>query len=139
MVEPTYAKVLRDGGCKVLHSWGHDLRGAVEWIEPEDPGFPEMRHYREWHMVPGKGLLQIDKMEQEWVIAQAFPGLWGEIVKAATRELDEAAKANSFLQAGEFERSVASFYATLLADQEPLGKEFERVLHENLWNLYSRS
>ncbi len=39
----------------------------------------------------------------------------------------------------DFEAAVAAFYSTLLANQEPLGKEFERVLHENLWNLYVRS
>jgi hypothetical protein len=38
-----------------------------------------------------------------------------------------------------FEESVASFYSSLLSKQEPLGKEFERVLHNNLWNLYVRS
>lgn len=34
-----------------------------------------------------------------------------------------------------FEESVASFYAKLLSKQEPLGKEFEQVLHDNLWDL----
>lgn len=27
-------------------------------------------------------------------------------------------------------------YAQLAADQEPLGHDFEKVLHENRWNLY---
>lgn len=35
-----------------------------------------------------------------------------------------------------FESSVANFYSTLLSAQEPLGAEFERVLHDNLWDLY---
>lgn len=35
-----------------------------------------------------------------------------------------------------FEEEVGSFFAHLLASQEPLGAEFERVLHENLWDLY---
>lgn len=26
----------------------------------------------------------------------------------------------------------------LIASQEPLGKEFEKVLHDNLWALYAR-
>jgi hypothetical protein len=39
----------------------------------------------------------------------------------------------------DFEAAVTDFYAKLLANQEPLGKEFERVLHENLWDLYVRS
>src|SRR5262249_48208970 len=34
--------------------------------------------------------------------------------------------------------ALATFYAELLAKQERLGTEFERILFENLWNLYSR-
>jgi hypothetical protein len=29
--------------------------------------------------------------------------------------------------------------ATLLAKQQPLGKDFEKVLYDNLWSLYVRS
>jgi hypothetical protein len=36
----------------------------------------------------------------------------------------------------DFEDSVATFYATLLGQQESLGAEFERILHDNLWELY---
>jgi hypothetical protein len=39
----------------------------------------------------------------------------------------------------DFEGTVATFYATLLAKQQPLGKEFEKVLYDNLWDLYVRS
>ncbi|MEQ6343009.1 MAG: hypothetical protein M3A44_15520 [Gammaproteobacteria bacterium] len=46
---------------------------------------------------------------------------------------------------GEFDRessqlevSVSLFYAKLLAHQEPLGKEFEEALYDNLWDLYAR-
>lgn len=35
-----------------------------------------------------------------------------------------------------FEQEVSNFYARLLANQERLGAEFEKVLHENIWNLY---
>ena len=42
-------------------------------------------------------------------------------------------------QVADFEEAIADFYSTLLANQEPLGKEFEQVLHENLWDLYVRS
>lgn len=35
-----------------------------------------------------------------------------------------------------FEQAVGNFYARLLASQEPLGAEFERVLYDNLWDLY---
>lgn len=38
----------------------------------------------------------------------------------------------------DFERTVRLFYSNLLAGQEPLGEEFEKVLHENLWELYVR-
>ena len=34
------------------------------------------------------------------------------------------------------ERAVTDFYAKLLNNQEPLGAEFEVVLHQNLWDLY---
>ncbi len=36
----------------------------------------------------------------------------------------------------EFVGNVSKFYATLAEGQEPLGKEFEKVLHDNLWDLY---
>jgi hypothetical protein len=39
----------------------------------------------------------------------------------------------------EFEGAIARFYSKLLTDQEPLGREFEQVLHANLWDLYVRS
>lgn len=35
-----------------------------------------------------------------------------------------------------FEQKVGSFYGRLLASQEPLGVEFEKVLFDNLWDLY---
>jgi hypothetical protein len=35
-----------------------------------------------------------------------------------------------------FEQKVGNFYGRLLASQEPLGPEFEKVLYENLWDLY---
>lgn len=35
-----------------------------------------------------------------------------------------------------FEQAVVNFYANLLAVQEPLGAEFEKVLYDNLWDLY---
>ncbi len=35
-----------------------------------------------------------------------------------------------------FEQSVGDFYARLLGSQEPLGAEFEKVLYENIWDLY---
>lgn len=33
---------------------------------------------------------------------------------------------------------LRGFYAHLVRHQEPLGLEFERVLGENLWDLYAR-
>jgi hypothetical protein len=36
----------------------------------------------------------------------------------------------------DFEGSMTNFYASLLARQEALGADFERVLYENLWDLY---
>jgi hypothetical protein len=50
---------------------------------------------------------------------------------------------NLFVSAGtsqtDFEGAVAAFYSMLLAKQEPLGREFEQVLYDNLWELYVRS
>jgi hypothetical protein len=37
-----------------------------------------------------------------------------------------------------FMGNISNFYAKLVASQEPLGAEFSRVLHENLWDLYER-
>ena len=34
-----------------------------------------------------------------------------------------------------FEENVASFYTQFLGVQEPLGKEFEEILYNNLWDL----
>jgi hypothetical protein len=39
----------------------------------------------------------------------------------------------------DFEGAITAFYATLLAKQQPLGQEFEKVLYDNLWDLYERS
>lgn len=36
----------------------------------------------------------------------------------------------------QFERSVGNFYARLVSAQEPLGEIFEKVLYDNLWELY---
>ena len=36
----------------------------------------------------------------------------------------------------QFEAAISDFYATLIASQELLGIEFEKVLYENLWDLY---
>jgi hypothetical protein len=33
-------------------------------------------------------------------------------------------------------QEIHSFYSKLLKNQEPLGKEFEKVIYENLWDLY---
>lgn len=39
----------------------------------------------------------------------------------------------------DFDEAVTSFYAEFLAAQEPLGKEFEEVLYDNLWDLIVRT
>lgn len=35
-----------------------------------------------------------------------------------------------------FEHAVGNFYSRLLARQEPLGAVFEKILYDNLWDLY---
>jgi hypothetical protein len=37
------------------------------------------------------------------------------------------------------ERDIALFFQELLAQQEPLGEEFARVLDDNFWSLIIRS
>ena len=37
-----------------------------------------------------------------------------------------------------FVENISNFYGKLVARQEPLGIEFSRILHENLWDLYER-
>lgn len=37
----------------------------------------------------------------------------------------------------DFEQEIARFYDRLLANQTPLGAEFEAVLAQNLWDLYA--
>ena len=39
----------------------------------------------------------------------------------------------------DLDRELAEFYTDLLAKQEPLGKEFEDVLFDNLEDLYERN
>lgn len=39
----------------------------------------------------------------------------------------------------DFELSVSNFYNDLLVEQETLGYEFEKVLYDNLWNLYVKT
>ena len=34
---------------------------------------------------------------------------------------------------------IVEFFAELALKQEPLGKEFEQVLHDNLWDLLVRT
>jgi len=41
-----------------------------------------------------------------------------------------------FLIQYSFEILIGKFYACLLASQEPLGSDFEEILHKNLWDLY---
>lgn len=65
----------------------------------------------------------------------------GYEVTATLRTFDQG---DSVLQDGarfatdELEEVVARVYAQLLAAQAPLQEEFERVLHDNLWELYER-
>lgn len=49
--------------------------------------------------------------------ASAFTGEYGAVAKS-------------------FDSAISDVYARLMINQEPLGVEFERVLNENLWDLY---
>lgn len=35
-----------------------------------------------------------------------------------------------------FNQEILSFFSKLSATQEPLGKDFEKILFDNLWDLY---
>jgi hypothetical protein len=37
----------------------------------------------------------------------------------------------------EFIEEVKVFYSELLLNQKPLGSEFEKILNDNLWDLYN--
>ncbi len=39
----------------------------------------------------------------------------------------------------ECRKFIEHFYHNLAFKQQPLGKEFEKVLYDNLWDLYIRS
>ena len=43
-----------------------------------------------------------------------------------------------FASSSVADSSIVSFYSDLLANQERLGKDFEKILFDNLWNLYAR-
>lgn len=43
-----------------------------------------------------------------------------------------------FVSAADEAVTLANFYEDLLARQQPLGRDFEEVLFENLWDLYLR-
>ena len=57
------------------------------------------------------------------------PSTVGQFGNSFSHPLDEVGVA-------DFADAVASFYANLLAFQEPLGREFEQVLQANLRDLY---
>jgi hypothetical protein len=59
------------------------------------------------------------------------PGTVGQFGNVFARSYDQ--------ENHEFEEAIARFYSELLAEQEPLGREFEQVLYTNLWTLYVRS
>lgn len=40
------------------------------------------------------------------------------------------------LMPNTFEQEIGNFYARLLANQERLGADFEKVLYDNIWDLY---
>jgi hypothetical protein len=82
--------------------------------------------------------------------AVSFPAT--ETIRATSYDVHEPALtpslANQFYfvdtlthidEAFDFERSVSNFYSKLESRQVSLGEAFERVLVDNLWDLYSRT
>ena len=85
-----------------------------------------------------------------WPEAHSTPLLMGQITDEHATKLSEQTPktfgqyTSAFTGEDEylsphFEENVAAFYAKLLKEQEPLGKEFEQVLHDNFWDLLIRT
>lgn len=55
-----------------------------------------------------------------------------------TRLHDAMREVRAALEHGE-QATINGVYHKLAASQEPLGAEAEKVLHDNLWDLYARS
>lgn len=53
-------------------------------------------------------------------------------------QISSSYSGKSVKESGQLMESSTKFYTNLVASQEPLGVEFERVLNENLWSLYER-
>jgi hypothetical protein len=69
----------------------------------------------------------ISALRHSQVIIQQNSSTFGQYTNLFTGEYEHSRF--------NFEDSVASFYAQLLSKQQSLGKEFEQVLHDNLWGL----
>jgi hypothetical protein len=54
------------------------------------------------------------------------------------RKLGKEPLIEAIARSSAVESSIVSFYSTLLAKQERLGSEFEKILFDNLWDLYAR-
>ncbi len=54
----------------------------------------------------------------------------------AKRGVKTARKDEYTLNSDNFESTIINFYANLLTRQKPLGKDFGKVLYDNLWDLY---
>ena len=70
---------------------------------------------------------EIDLPKPQQVRIQENPKTYGQYSNLFTGEFEHSSVS--------FEETMVSFYTHLLAIQEPLGKEFEQVLHDNLWDL----
>ena len=69
----------------------------------------------------------VDKLVRSPIQTEASSKTFGRYTNVFTGEYEDVSL--------NFEENVSSFYAQLLAIQEPLEKEFKQVLHDNLWDL----
>lgn len=84
----------------------------------------------------GGAALAVPEVEQQQLHLKPFSTLanlssFGQVVRILPDDFVDGMET-------QFEEAVSSFYAQLIESQESLGQEFERVLHENLWDLYER-
>jgi hypothetical protein len=104
----------------------------------------ELYHVEERSSTAGSGACVLLAASLAFVAPQPMPRAAFPAVNPVVRPSTVGQFGNLFAgaylsQTVDFEGAVSAFYATLLAKQQPLGKEFEKVLYDNLWDLYVRS
>lgn len=87
-------------------------------------------------MLPVKTLVQIEPVTS--VRDRPYLTLPADSIPFASAYNKYVVSSRSSLkqESTSFEGDVTDFFQKLSAEQEPLGREFEQVLFDNLWDLY---